>query len=118
MIILLSIDRINGKRINKARVTEQEPITLARLTTIHKSELHKLHNRHPELTDQEKYNTLDVNFQYKEFFLDKPDPRFMPKPVCFWCQSQVEPNLTGNMKCKCGREWYDWVYDLNKFNQK
>ena len=113
MIILLSIDRINGKHINKARVRAQKPLTPARLATIHKRELKKLYDKHPELSDSEK-SELGVYFQYREEEIN-PDPRFMPKPLCFWCQSPTAPNLTGHMKCSCGREWYDWRYDLNKF---
>ena len=116
MIHLLSIDRINGKRVNKEVPEDTEPTTLEELEKKRKRLLAELKKKHPDLTEAEQKAFLDVNFQYRDDELN-PDPRFMPAPVCI-CGKVCKSDLSGTMVCECGQKWYDWRYDLKKWKQK
>jgi len=115
MIHLLSIDRINGRRVNKEVPEQKEQTTLDELEKKRKRELSKLRSEHPELTDDEKKAFLDVNFQYRDDELN-PDPRFMPAPVCI-CGKVCKSDMSGTMICECEQKWYDWRYDLKKYKK-
>ena len=63
---LLQIDRYECHRTRQAKFRPQQGLTMNELKSISKRELAKLHARHPEMSEQDRRNKLDVLLVYKE----------------------------------------------------
>lgn len=67
---LLAIDRINGNRVRKYKIKPQSGLTEKQLLNIKKRELKKLYDKHPNMSDKEKAEKLEVCLLY---ITDYPD---------------------------------------------
>jgi len=66
---IIAMYRINGIRTTKVPVEPQSGLTAKDLYKIQQSEVKKLWDEHPEMSQKDKVNNLDVNLEYRT---DKP----------------------------------------------